>query len=256
MANLAGSGGRSESCSNLERGLYPPVPEPAKTHKVSHSHKLLCQSPQEQLPAGGITSAYRQKCSGTSTKPNISGVFQPTIFGPKAQQQVKIYIRSEQTESFPQSGEIQNGDTGNHQDVPPTRGVGYLSRFQGRLLPYPYTGIVQEISEISCPGSDIPIQSPAFRSVHSTLGVYCSSKGGETDGHTQGYKDPPVPRRLVSESQIPPGLSPTYSRSSEIMPRTRLAGEIGKARTGNPSRSFVGYQFDLRAGRVRPTPDQ
>ena len=35
-------GGRSESCSNLERGLHPPLLEPTKTHKVSHSHKLLC----------------------------------------------------------------------------------------------------------------------------------------------------------------------------------------------------------------------
>ena len=171
LANLAGSGGWSESCSNPERGLYPPISELAKTHKVSHGHKLLCQSPQEQLFAGGIASAYRQKCSGTSAKSDISGVFQPTIFGPKAQQQVETYIRSEQTESFPQGGEIQNGDTGNHQDVPPTRGVGYLNRLQRRLLPYPNTGTIQEISEISCPGADIPIQSTAFRSVLSTLGV-------------------------------------------------------------------------------------
>ena len=28
--------------------------------------------------------------------------------------------------------------------------------------------------------------------------------GGGTDGHTQGYKDPSVPRQLVSEGQIPP----------------------------------------------------
>ena len=35
---------------------------------------------------------------------------------------------------------------------------------------------VQEISEISCPGSDIPIQSSAFRSVHSSLGVHCNNK--------------------------------------------------------------------------------
>ena len=48
--------------------------------------------------------------------------------------------------------------------------------------------------EISCPGSDIPIQSTSFRSVHSTLGVYCNSKGGESDGYTKGYKNPPVPR--------------------------------------------------------------
>ena len=60
LANLAGSGCRSESCSNPERGLHPPLSDLAKTHKVSHSHKLLCQSPQEHLPAGGITSAYRQ----------------------------------------------------------------------------------------------------------------------------------------------------------------------------------------------------
>ena len=95
----------------------------------SPSHKLLCQSTQEQLPAGGITSAYRQKCGRTSTEPNFSGVFQPTIFSPKAQQQMETYSRSVQTESFPQGGEIQNGDTGNHQDIPPTRGVGHLNRF-------------------------------------------------------------------------------------------------------------------------------
>ena len=73
-------------------------------------------------------------------------------------------------------------------------GVGYLNNFQGRLLPYTYTGTIQEIPEISHPRSDIPVQGPAIRFVHSTHGVYCNSKGGETDGHTQGFKNPPVPR--------------------------------------------------------------
>ena len=103
----------------------------------------------------------------------------------------------------------------------------------GRLLPYPFTGTVQEISEISCPGSDIPIQGTALWSVHSTLGVHCGSKGGETDGHTQGYKNPPVSRRLVLESQIPPGLSPAHSKSSENMPKIRLAGEFRQVGTGS-----------------------
>ena len=226
--NLAGSGCRSESSSNPERGLHPPLSDPAKTHKVSHSHKLLYQSPQEPLPAGGITSAYRQKRS----RANIFGLFQPAIFSPKTQQQMETYTRVEQIKSFPQDGKIQNGDTGNHQDVPPTRGVGHLNRLQGRLLPYTNTGTVQEISEISCPGSDIPIQSTAFRSVNSTLGDHCSSKGGKTNGHTQGYKNPPVPRRLGGEGQIPPGLSPAQPRPSKNMPRIRLAGEFRKIGTG------------------------
>ena len=233
LANLAGSGCRSKSGSDPKRGLHSPLPDPAKTHKVSHGHKLLCQSPQEQLPAGGITSAYNQKCCRTSKTSNISGVLQPAIFSPKAQQQVEAHTRFEQTESFLQDGEIQNGDTGNHQNVPPARGVGYLNRFQGRLLPYTNTGTVQEIPEISCPRSDIPIQSTALWSVHSTLGVHCGSKRGETDGHTQGYKNPPVPRQLVGESQIPPGPSPAYSKSSGNMSKIRLAGEFGQIGAGS-----------------------
>ena len=65
--------------------------------------------------------------------PDISGIFQPTIFNPKAQQ-VETYIRSEQSESFPQGGEIQDGDTGNHQDIPPTRGVGQWWLEEGNVL--------------------------------------------------------------------------------------------------------------------------
>ena len=146
---------------------------------------------------------------------------------------MEAYSRSELTKSFPQGGKFQNGDTGDHQDIPPTKGVGFLDRLQGCLLPYTNTGTVQEISEISCPGSNMPIQSTALRFVHSTHGVHCNSKAGETDGHTQGYKNPPVPRRLVGEGQIPPGLSPTYTRSSKNVSTIRLTGELRQIRTGS-----------------------
>ena len=253
LENLVGSGCRSKSSANPERGLCPPLSDPAKTHKVSHCHKLLCQSSQERLPVGGITSAYRQECNRTSKKQNLSELFQPAIFSPQAKQKMETYSRSEQSECFPQGGEIQDGDTGNHQDIPPAGGVGHLNRFQGRLLPHTNSGTVQEISEISCPGSDIPVQGPAIWAVHSTLGVYCDSKGGETDGQSPGYKNPPVPRRLVGESHIPPGLSPAYSESSKNMSKIGLAGEFGEVRTG----SKAGLRFcrlPVRSqGRSGPT---
>ena len=159
-------------------------------------------------------------------------VFQPTVFGTQTQQQVEIYTGFKQTQSLPQGGEIQDGDTGNHQNIPPARGVGYLSRLQGCLLPYTNTGTVQEISQISCPGSDLPIQSTALWSVHSTHGVHCVSKGGEADGHSQGYKDPPIPRRLVGESQVPPNLSPAYANSGQNVSGSRLAGKYRKIGAG------------------------
>ena len=83
LANLAGSGCRSKSGSNPERGLHPPVSNPTKLGKISNSHKLLCQSPQEPLPAGGITSAYRQKHSRACRQPEIAWVFNRLFLFPK-----------------------------------------------------------------------------------------------------------------------------------------------------------------------------
>ena len=76
------------------------------------------------------------------------------------------------------------------------------------------------------------IQGTALWSVHSAHGVHCVSKGGETDGHTKGYKDPPIPRRLVGESQIPANLSPTYPNPGQDVPEPRLAGKFREIRTG------------------------
>ena len=159
-------------------------------------------------------------------------LLQLTFLGSKAKHSLETYSRPEQTKSFPQGGKIQNGDTRNHQDLPPTRGVGYLNRFEGCLLPYTNTGTIQKISESSHPGSDIPVNGTAIRFVHSIHRVHCSGKGGETDGHTQGYKDPPVPRRLVGESQVPPSLFPAYIGSSKNVSGTRLAGESTEIRAG------------------------
>ena len=157
MANLAGSGCWSESSSNPQRGRHHPLSDLAELVKVTDHHKLLCQSSQEPLPVGGITSAYEQKCSRPSTKSEISGFLQPTLFSSKAKQLLETHSRPEKTKSFPQGGKIQNGDTGKHQDLPPVRGVGYLNTLQGCLLPHTNTGTVQEISKISHPGSDIPV---------------------------------------------------------------------------------------------------
>ena len=83
LANLAGSRCQSKNSSNPERGLHPPLSNPTESHKVSHSRKLLCQSPQEPLPVGGITSAYRQKCSRTVQNKKSLGFFNRLFLVPK-----------------------------------------------------------------------------------------------------------------------------------------------------------------------------
>ena len=104
---------------------------------------------------------------------------------------------------------------------------------------------------------DIPVQSSAIRFVHRTHGVHCNIKRGETDGHTQGYKNLTESRSLVFESQVPTNLSPAYTGSSKNVPATGLAGEFKEIRL-DPKQvfNFVGYQFDLSCGQVRLTLDQ
>ena len=243
-------GCRSESNSNPEGGLHPPLPAPAQLVKNSHSHKLLWQSSQKPQTVRGITSAYGQKCHRISSQTDLTRLFQPTISSPKTRQQVEAHFGPKQSESFPQDRKIQDGDTGNHQDITPTGRVGSLHRLQGRLLPHSNTGTVQEILEISYPWPDLPAQSTTVRSVHSAHGVHYHIKGGKADGRSKGYKDPPIPRRLVGENHIPPGLSPTCTGPSTNVPRVRLAGEHRKVGAGTKA------NFQLCRLPVRPTPDR
>ena len=68
--------------------------------------------------------------------------------------------------------------------------------------------------------------------VRPTSSKHCGGEGSQADGHKHGYKDPPIPRRLVGESQVPPGLSPTNSGSSKLMSKTRLNSKFGKVGAG------------------------
>ena len=95
--------------TNVEGGLHSPFPVKTKLDKVTQNYQLLCTFSQEPILVRCITSWTKMP--------------------------LETYSRSEQTKPF-----------GDHQDHPPTMGVGYLSRFQGRLLPYTNTGTVQDIS--------------------------------------------------------------------------------------------------------------
>ena len=64
------------------------------------SNKLLCKSPQEKLPVGGIVSAVGQKCCKVSSKSTVPGLLQPVISGTQIQQPVATYLRPEHTEQL------------------------------------------------------------------------------------------------------------------------------------------------------------
>ena len=71
----------------------------------------------------------------------------------------------------------------------------------------------------------------------------------------KGFKNPSV-SRLVGESHIPPGLSLTYTGTSKMCQQLGWLVNLEKSEL-EPKQDFdfVGYQFDLKSGWVRLTPD-
>ena len=175
--------------------------------------------------------------------------------GFQTQQMVETHLGPEHLEHLPKQRVIQNGDTRDKKNIPTGRGVGYLHRFQRRILPYTNSQSVQEVHAFSHPVLVIPVQGTTLWSVHSTHGVHSSGQTGQIDGVTVGYKDPPVPRRLVGQSHIPPYLSPQYTDRGGcrelgwLVNREKL--ELDPKQVSN----FVCYQFDQKEGKVRHTPE-
>ena len=194
LGNLGNLRGRTQSNTNVERRVHPTFPDQTKLDQKTHTCQLLCKSPQEPLPVGCIVSADKQECKRVGHKPRISGLLQPANSGPKTKQQMETHTRSEQSQQTPQGRKIQNGDTRNNPDLHPGRGVGNVHRLQGHLLPHTHTKPIKKISEISCTGQNISIQSATLWPVHSSTGVHSHSQRGQIDDSTEGYKNPPVPR--------------------------------------------------------------
>ena len=258
LENLARSGGRSESSSNPERGLPPPLSDPVTTHKVSYSHKLLCQSPQEQLPAGGITSAYRQKCSRAGSKPDISGVFQPTIFSPKTQQQVEAHTRPEQTESLffktekfkmetPETirTSLQQGEWVTSIDFKDAHFHIPIQEQSRKYLRFHVQGQTYQFKALPFGLSTAPME---FAVVAKEVKLMATHQGIRIHQYLDDWLVRARSHHIcLQHTQILVKLCQYLGwvvnvKKSELEPKQVF--------------DFVGHQFDLRAGWVRPTPDR
>ena len=225
-------GFESKSSHHTKGGLYSPVPVPTPLDKVTDCNTQLPQSKQTVLPCGGTVSADKQKCSRTGRKPKLTGFLQPAIFGTQTQQPVETHPGPEHLEHLSKHRVVQDGDPRDNKNLPTGRGVGHIHRFQRRILPHTNSQSVQEVHAFSSPGSVLQVQSLTLWSIHSPHGVHSGGQRGQTHGTSEGYKDPPVPRRLAGESLYPRHLSPAYSNPGHTLSGTRVAGEQGKIRTG------------------------
>ena len=224
---MVSSGFESKSSHHTEGGLHPPFPVQTQLNKVTDCNKQLPHLSQAVRPCRGTVSADKQECSRTGRKSKLTGFLQPAIFGTQTQPPMETGPGPEHLEHLFKHRVIQNGDPRDNKNLPTGRGVGHIHRLQRRILPYSNSQSVQEVHVFSSPGLVLPVQTPTVWSIHSSHRVHSGGQRGRTHGTSEGYKDPPVPRRLAGESLYPRHLSPAYTNLSDPLSGTRVAGEQG-----------------------------
>ena len=130
-----------------------------------------------------------------------------------------------------------------------------LHRLQRRILPYTNKQPVQEVYTFSDSGQNLSIQGTTLWPVHRPHEVHCDSQRGQMASNEKGYKDPPVPRRLVGQSYVPPGLSSRNTNPSIPLSRIGLASERGKIRAGAQA-NFQFCRLPVRLERAGSNPPQ
>ena len=147
-------------------------------------------------------------------------------------------------------------DPRDNKDLSTSRGVVYIHRFQRRILPHTYSQPVQYEHPFSHPGSDLLIQSTTIWPIHSPNGLYSSGKRGQVSCTAKGIRiHQYLDDWLVRARSHQTCLQHTQTLVALCQELDWLVNKDKSQVVPKQVFKFVGYQFDLEEGRVRPTPE-
>ena len=257
LGEMGNPGFKSKSGKHSEGGLHAPLPVQTPLNKVTDCNKQLPQSNQTVLPFRGTVSADKQKCSRTSGQSKFTGVLQPAILGTQTQQPVETHPRPEHLEHLFKHRVVQDGDPRDHKNLPPSRGVGHIHRFQRCILPYTHSQSVQEVHALSPPGSVLPVQSPSLWPFHSPMEFTVVAKEVKLMALQKGIRI----HQYVDDWLVRASTHHTCLQHTQTL--VTLCQELGWLVNKEKSElvpkqifNFEGYQFDLKEGKVRPTEER
>ena len=145
---------------------------------------------------------------------------------------MEAHPRFKSTELLPSNLIFQDGDTRDHPTLPSKRGVGDVSGFQRRLLPYSNRTKVTEIPQILPPQSSLSVHSSPLWPLNGSVGVHKGGQRSQVNGTGSGYQDPSVPRRLVAESPLPRNQPTSYPDPLGPMPQDRVGSQYDQVGVG------------------------
>ena len=203
--------------------------------KISCDNQWFIKSLSKQKSERGIAFPRSKTDYRKGVRSVISGFLQPVVPGAKTQREMETHSRSKPTEPLPCPSNVQDGNSGDHQTLPATGGVGHFAGFQRRLFSHSHKPQVAKISPVPLKRSDLSVHSTSLWPVDGSVGVHKGGQGGKTHGSIEGYSNPPIPRRLVTESPMPGNLPTSYPDPFGPLPLARLGSQHGQVRAGSPT---------------------
>ena len=256
LENLAGSGCRSESSANPERGLYPPLSDPAKTHKVSHCHKLLCQSSQE----GYLLEALHQLIDKNAielvrNKTSLS-FFNRLFLVPKPNKKwrpildlsnLNVFLKTEKfkMETPETRTSLQQGEWVTSIDFRDAYFHIPIQEQSRKYLRFHVQGQTYQFKALPFGLSTAPLD---FTVIAKEVKLMASHRGIRIHQYLDDW--------LVRATSHQACLQHTHSLVKICQKLGWLVNLEKSELVPKQVFDFVGYQFDLRAGWVRPTPDR
>ena len=215
LARLAHTGCESKGGLNFERGIHATLQNQTTSDQVPCDQEWLCSPGEKQGLIPSIGRTHKQVGGRKSGDKVLPGLLQPPFSGTKIQPQIEAYLGTEPSNLILKTRHLQDGNSRN-------------AGLQRCLFSHPHQSEIPEVPQVFSREESLSIYGPSFRCSQGSPGIYQGSQGGETDGSSTGYPDPPVPRRLVSQSIGPGNLPTAYPDPLGPVPRTRVGGKHGE----------------------------
>ena len=213
LGNMAPPGFKSSGGLHFEGRLQPPVQDETPIDQVTSDNQCICQPSQEQLLERGVAVSDYQT-GGREVVVRSSLAFYNRLFIVlKPNNKWRPILDLSKLNLFLKSETFK-------METPETI---RLSLQQGEWVTSLDFSDAYFHIPIN-PRSNLPVHGSAVWPSDSSVGVYKGCEGGKTDGPGQGYKDPPVPRRLVASSPLSGDLFGPNPDPVGLVPKARVGG--------------------------------
>ena len=211
--------------------LRTAIPFKTKSGQIP-SDSVRIQGPSKRPSSGHlypVSSVKERNRKGGKCK--ISRVLQSSVSSPQASPKVEAGHRLKQAQHFSTCRKVQNGNSRVHQDLPDSRGMGFVDRPIRRLPSHPHPPKLKEVLKVLPQVAGVPVHLPSFRTSHSPPGLYNDCKGSEANGPLQRAQTSPVPGRLADQVPVSGGSPSEHSGSSRPNPVLGVDNKSGEIRT-------------------------